>query len=384
MKQWTIQHSFLRNENDDNFNRLTSISVNNNGEQVYAGSKSGEVYLFERRIDGTWDNTMRWIANKEMVDVRQHKAVSGEIIDTDIFSDDRKSPLLITAGIREIRIWLISDSYEPHINLDFHPNGIQFPPKTDRKRYVSANNISLIRTDLSFTSVRTCLDGMTFAYTEGCFANIRRIDHLDSPLTVFKNDCSLTRVDFHPKQYHLLLTGDEKGISNMIDLRIQPTQQKSQNMSLPKLSVDHFNYISDCRFSPDGSKYYARYFNDLLIWDIRNLTNPISTFLIPPYGLEHTSHLSENGREYFKSSWMNNTTIATGWLGNEMFFIDISGPYHQMYANKKPQKSGHSILKFQKKKKWQKRHIVSAIDIPHSGHRAAATNGTNLFIYDFE
>ncbi|OHS99122.1 hypothetical protein TRFO_34524 [Tritrichomonas foetus] len=382
MKKWERKFCFFQND-DTPTNQITSISVAKSGDQICAGTMSGQIYLFERRVDGSWDKTLTWIANKEIVDVRQQKAISGKVIDTDIFTIQRKCPLLISAGLREIRLWFISDRYEPVAPAGFVPKGIQFPPISSRERFVTANEISLIQSDSSFGSVRACQDGLSFAYTENTNVVIRRADHIEPYLIVFKNDSTLTRVDFHPTQFDILLTGDELGFCNFIDLRVQPTQSSATlRANSSKVLMDRHAYCADCRFSPDGSKFFTRHFGDILIWDQRNLADPLTHVKIPPDSGDIGKIISQDGKDFFRSTWIDNTAVATGWFGGEMYAISIKGKISKLFATKNSQKSGKKFFSSEKKKQWAKDHCVSSVDIAPGGTRAAASNGGDLFIYD--
>ena len=71
MKKWIKKFDF--SDDHDHSNPITSISMTSEGDQVYAGAKSGQIYLFERRVDGSWDNTLTWTANRSIVDAQRHK-----------------------------------------------------------------------------------------------------------------------------------------------------------------------------------------------------------------------------------------------------------------------------------------------------------------------
>lgn len=383
MKKWIKKFNFTADH--DHNNPITSISVNCAGNQVYAGTKSGQIYLFERRLDGSWDNTLIWTANRSIVDAMRHQKISEEVIDTDIFSNQKKSPLLITAGIREIRVWFISDRYETSTDQYFEPQGIEFPKETNRQRFVAANEISLFQTIYSFSSVRACPDGLTLAYTEECEVNLRRIDKMESILTVYKNDSVLTRVDFEPNQYDVILTGDEKGFCSVVDLRIQPqTTVPTCRANCGSFLNDRYTYVNDCRFSPDGTKFFSRHFGNFFIWDVRNMSEPITSASFPQKGNDNIKLLSPNGKDYFKSTWVDGNHAATGWLGGEMYLIPVNGEVTKLYITKNSHKKSKKFFGNEKKKNWKKYHSVMSIDVPLKGHRAAASNGGQIFIYDLE
>lgn len=383
MKKWIKKFDF--SDDPDHSNQITSISMTSEGDQVYAGSKSGRIYLFERRVDGSWDNTLTWTANRSIVDAMRHQKISEEVIDTDIFTIQKKSPLLITAGFREIRIWFISDRYETCAEKSFEPNGIEFPKETSRQRFVAANEISLFQTMYNFSSVRACQDGLSFGYTEENEVSIRRIDRSESNLAVFKNDNPLTRVDFEPNHYDIILTGDENGNCSIVDLRIQPqTTVPTCRINCANFLKDRFYYVNDCRFSPDGTKFFSRHFGSFFIWDIKNLTEPVTKINFPLKGNDNINHLTTNGREYFRSTWVDEKHAATGWIGGEMLLVPVEGEATKVYVTKNSHKKRKKFLFSDKKKSWKKYHSVMSVDIPPGGCRAAASNGGQIFIYDLE
>ena len=382
MKKWIRKYSYFHGDQAPP-NPITSVSVARSGSLVCAGTKSGEIYLFERRVDGSWDRTLSWVASREIVDVRQQKAISGKIIDTDIFTIQRMCPLLISAGQREIRLWFISDRYEPKAPSDFSPKGIQFPPILNRERFVTANELSLIRSDTSFGSVRACLDGLSFAYTEATKVVMRRADHVQPYLIVFRNDSILTRVDFHPFKFDIMITGDELGFCSIVDLRVQPTQTSAALRANASTSlIERYAYIADCRFSPDGTKFFTRHFGDLLIWDQRNVSTPLSHVVIPPDENDNFKLLSMDGKDLFRSTWIDQDTVATGWFGGEMFTVSTNGSSVKLFATKNSQKSGKKFLFSEKRNQWARDHCVTSVDFAPGGSRAAASNGSDLFIYE--
>lgn len=385
-KSWIRKYQYKQPENEL-LNPITSISVAKSGEMVCAGATSGHIYLFERRVDGTWDNTLTWLANKEIVDVRMRKSISGIVLDTDFFTIQRKCPLLISAGLREIRIWFISDRYEPSAPIDYNPTDLTFPPisKKNRERFVAANEITLIQSSDGsfFGSVRACQDGLTFGYTESTRVVIRRVDHVDPLLVVYTNDSTLTRVDFHPTQFDLIIAGDERGYCNVVDLRIQPTQSTPTcRADASRILADRYKHVADCRFSPDGSMFFTRHFGDLLIWDHRNTSVPLNRVSVPPGVTEQSNHLSSDGKNLFRSTWIDEKSVATGWFGGEMFAFNVDGASTHLFATKNSQKSGKKFLFNDKRRQWAKDHCVRSIDMAPYGSRVAASNGGDVFIYD--
>ena len=376
-KQLKLKYKFEPSLADAS-NEVTSISVAHSGDQICAGTTSGKIHIFERRVDGSWARTLTWVANKEVLDARLRKSISGIVLDTDIFTIDRKCPLLISAGLREIRLWSISDRYKPSVTTNFHGTGLQFPPVSHRERYVGANEISLIQSSDSefFGSVRACRDGLTFAYTEDRKAIIRRVDHIEPSLTVYTNDNVLTRVDFHPTRFDLILCGDDSGCCNLVDLRIQPSQTSPTIRMNGGKDIIGFKYVSDCRFSPDGSIFFTRYFGRVMLWDYRDPAQPLVQETVPP-GVTENSNLSQDGKDFFRSAWISENEVTTGWFGGELFAFDTSGNSRDL-LDSKGQKHGKRV-KFSGKKQmqWAKDHCVHSVDVAPGGVRAAADSGNS-------
>lgn len=366
-------------------NVVTSISVARSGEQICAGTTTGKIHIFERRVDGSWSKTLTWVANREIVDARLRKSISGIVLDTDIFTIDRKCPLLISAGFREIRLWSISDRFNPVSKTPFHSHGLEFPRVSGRERFVGANEISLIQSNDSafFSSVRACQDGLTFAYTEEKRVIIRRVDHIEPSLTVYTNDNLLTRVDFHPTRFDCILCGDDSGFCNMVDMRIQPIQTTpTLRTDGGRCISDGYRYVNDCRFSPDGSIFFTRHFGHVMLWDLRNPAAPLVQDAVPPGASDGNTHLSPDGTDFFRSTWIAENEVATGWFGGEIFAFDTSGHSRSLTGTKTPKAKR---LRFTgKKKQWAKEHCVHSVDVAPGGKRAAASFGGEVHIYDLE
>lgn len=363
-------------------NAITSISVAKSGHQVYAGTASGEIHLFERRVDGSWFHSLTWVAHHESVDVHLRQSIRGTIIDTDIFPIQRKCPLLITAGLREIRIWSISERLDPVCNFQFSGDKLEFPPVQERERHIGVNEISLIQTRDSsfFGSVRACQDGTTFAYTEDKGLFVRRVDNIEPCLEVYTSDHVLTRVDVHPNRYDLVLVGDENGCCNVLDLRIQTTQTTPTVRTNGRSRLaDRFTYVADCRFSPDGSTFFTRFFGDLMLWDYRNPSAPLFHTSVPP-DCPDTMHMSNDGRDFFRSTWISSTEVATGWIGGDIFGFNMDGVARHMLDGslKNPKK----FVYHRNKLETARRHCAHSIDVAPGGTIAAASNGGDVIIYN--
>ena len=358
------------------FNPITTVSVGATGDIVVAGSLSGQVFVFEKRISsGCWDHVYTWGANSKTIDVKMQKEVNPIVIDTELFPTKRKNPLLLTAGQQDIHIWFISDKYEPLIPDDYIPNGIKFPVSTRRERFINANEVSRLRAGEgnSITSVRACNDGLCFSYTEDKSIKIGRLDNLDRVTTIYSSEQLLTKVDFNPVSSDILIAGDAKGVLNLIDSRTepklsQPTMKAVAASSLP----GRYSIISECKFSPSGEMIFTRHPGDILFWDPRNLSRPVSSVRV----IEKDDYECLDGNEQFRCSWFDNQIVCAGSVGGEMKLVNSSGVIDCTQTSKK-----HGLFFFKDVKKWKKTHSVFAIE-SSNGNVAAVSNGSKLFIYD--
>jgi hypothetical protein len=127
----------------------------------------------------------------------------------------------------------------------------------------------------------------------------------------------------------------------------------------------------------------VRHFGDLMIWDWRNLEEPLIKVTIPP-GEDSGSSLSQNGNDMFRSAWLDNRMVGTGWFGGELYVVDVSGGCEKLYATKNSQKSKRKFFLSDKKTQWMKDHGVHAVSRDPGGLRVAASNGCDLYIYDID
>ena len=376
MSHWDKKCEFSQSKEIQN--PITSVSISAAGDIVVAGSQSGQVFVFEKRVNsGFWDHVYTWSANVKTIDVKLQKEVTPTVIDTELFQTKRKNPLLLTAGQQDIHIWFLSDKYEPIMPNDFSPNGISFPVSNQRERFITENEVIRVRAheDNSITSVRACADGLSFAFSENKMVKVGRLDNLSHILTIYDGEQALTRVDFHPKSCDILLAADEKGNCNYIDSRIAP---KLNQPALKALSQNHLlgkpTYISECKFSPEGNMFFSRHPGDIIFWDQRNLQKPIS--VIPLVTDTQRSYIEE--KEHWRCSWYDNTVVACGSLGGDMKLVSTSGVIDSCQASSR----GRPFFFMKESKKtWERRHSVNAIaTVNHSV--AAVCNGPKLFIYD--
>ena len=358
-------------------NPITSVSVSTMGHVVVAGSLSGQVFVFEKRItSGCWDHVYTWSANVKTIDVKLQKEVNPIVIDTELFPTKRKNPLLLTAGQQDIHIWFLSDKYEPVMPNDFVPNGISFPVSKQRERFITENEVLRVRAheDNSITSVRACSDGLSYAFSENKMVKVGRLDNLSHIQTIYDGEQPLTRVDFNPNSFDILLAADSKGNCNYIDSRIAP---KLSQPSLKAYCPNHLSgkpsLISECRFSPEGQMFFTRHPADIIFWDPRNLKQPVS--IIPL--VTDTQRTYIDGTEQWRCSWYNNTVVACGSLGGDLKLVSSSGVLDSVQTSSR----GRPMFFFKDKKNWEKSHGVYAIETVNESI-AAVSNGSKLFIYD--
>ena len=374
MNNWEQKCEFSQEK--EMFNPITSVSVSALGDVVVAGSLMGQVFVFEKRISaGCWDHVYTWGANVKTIDVKLQKEVNPIVIDTELFPSKRKNPLLLTAGQQDIHIWFLSDKYEPIMPKNFVPNGVSFPVSERRERFIKENDVLRIRAGEgnSITSVRACTDGLSFAFSEEKMVKIGRMDHLEHFSTIFSGEQNITRVDFNPTSYDILLAADEKGICNVIDSRIAP---KATTPSMKAFCTNNLlgkmNFISECRFSSNGQTFFTRHPGDIIFWDMRNIKEPLSVISL----VTDAQRNYLDGREQWRCTWYDENIVVTGSLGGEIKLVSSS----QVLDTAQTSSRG-AFFWLKDKKHWEKKHSVYSVDISPS-KVAAVSNGSKLFIYD--
>lgn len=375
MSRWDKKCEFTQDKGTSNW--ISSVSVSISGNIICAGSSSGQVFVFEKRISGgCWDHVYTWGANTKTIDVKMQKEVNPIIVDAELFQTQRKSPLLLTSGQQDIHIWFISDKVEPAIPKDFVPQGITFPQITKRERFITTNEVKRIqaREGNTISAARACNDGISFAYAENKDITIGRLDSLNRSTNIYTNEHQLTRIDFNPKSCDILLAGDVKGNINIIDSRVAPklTAPTSRASCIKPLAGNHFA-ISECKYSPDGVNLFTRHPGDIMFWDSRNLKDPVK--IIPLVTDHQRSHL--NGTEVWRCGWFDENIVACGKLGGELSLVTQSGIVDTVQTGSR--RGAFHFLK--DRKKWDHERAVAAVDCLN-GSVAAVSNGTKLYIYD--
>ncbi|EAY13040.1 hypothetical protein TVAG_212220 [Trichomonas vaginalis G3] len=375
MSRWDKKCEFSQDKGTQNW--ITSTSVSISGNIICAGSMSGQVFVFEKRITGgCWDHVYTWGANTKTIDVKMQKEVNPIIIDTELFPSQRKSPLLLTSGQQDIHIWFISDKVEPAIPKDFVAQGITFPTITKRERFITTNEVCRLqaREGNTISASRACNDGISFAYAENKDVIIGRLDSLNRNATIFTNENQLTRIDFNPKSCDILLAGDVKGNVNIIDSRVAPKlTTPTSRASCIKPLAGHHSAITECKYSPDGVNLFSRHPSDIIFWDSRNMKEPVSVISLATES--QRNHMQ--GNEPFRCGWFDEKTVATGKLGGELSLVTSAGVIDTVQTGQR--RGAFFFLK--DKKRWDHEHAVAAVDCLN-GSVAAVANGTKLYIYD--
>ncbi|KAH0791507.1 Protein phosphatase PP2A regulatory subunit B [Histomonas meleagridis] len=340
--------------------------------------------LFEKSSNGEWNKTLQWIGSNDEVDPALQKQINGCILDTDFFQYQGK-PILACCSSRKIGIWLISEQPKPILNSPYNPNGLEFPSfSIPEKCVLTAKEVEHFQpiSDSYFNSICICRDNLTLCYSEGNDVFIRRIDNFDPHLNVYTNDSLITRVDFHPTQYDLLLSGDESGFCNIIDLRIQPKQNKPNfRADVTKNIGNDLTFINECKFSPDGTYFFTRSFFDLLFWDVRNTSEPFSHIPISSSKGFKMNKINKSGKEFFRSSWINDESIGTGFYNGKLYIAKKTGEVEKFKVGKESRKN---IFRSPAKESVDKKgKCVSAIDIVPGTKTLAVACGNEVIVYDF-
>lgn len=381
MKKWNMVGRY---QSHDHNSTVTAMAISNNSKFLLAGTASGEVKLYDISNHGKIKESCTWNAAKEPADLISCFGVSPAVISIDFFPINRKCPFLMTATSREIHLWFISDFLEPSAPAGYVSDGLSFPPVERTTRKVFPNEVGMIPCSERglFSDASSCLDGINFGYTENNSLIIRRIERLDPPLPVFTSESKLTRLDFHPKDFEIVLIGEECGQADIVDLRIQPHQTvPTKRASLIKHIGNRFPYITDCKFSPDGNRFFARTYNDLLIWDLRSTGVPVRKFQFSHENDEIGA--SSDGKEIFQSSWVEGSSIATGSILSQMYVIGNDFSANKMYITENQQKESFGLFSTKDKKiKLAKDHIVSSITTSLNGKDIAISCGSSIQLYN--
>ena len=257
MKKWDLK---LHYEDPDERSYFTSACFSPTSDLLIGGLSNGNLVFFERCVDGRWTNirSSTVCANSKKLDLAKQCFADQAVVDSDFVPVQRKCPMLITAGSMELKLWFISDHLEPTAPPNFVPNGLEFPPVEHTKRALTANHVTSIEAEYGyrFNSVRCCPDGMNFAYTQHKSVYVRRIDRIEPCLKVFNAIAEPTKIDYSPIENEILLVGDAHGNGNIVDMRVQPTQNiPNFKANAAQILSKRFKYVIDCGFSNDGTKF---------------------------------------------------------------------------------------------------------------------------------
>lgn len=385
MKKWELKYHFQDTKENS---IISSISYSQTNDLIVAGTSKGDLLFFERCVDGTWSNiessTIKGTDQK--FDFFSQCFADPTIIDLDFVPIQRKCPMLLTASEKQIKLWFISNHLEPIAPPDFTPKGLQFPTVFQSERLLTPNQVTSFESDYgeSFNSLRCCPDGINFAYCQDKTISVRYVDRIDPALTVFLSTTKLTKIDYSPKEYEILLAGDYVGRANIIDMRSQPVL-KTPSLCATSASIigpKRFYYVNDCGFSPDGTKFFTRHYSDLLFWDLRHTVSCVNRVKLKHESESNDATISKDGRDIFRSVWVDPQTVATGSFGSALFMVKTDGKILTKYNNPKEQKESKILLTQKSRMSFAKEHQVSAIAINQGLNRIIASNSGSLQIFD--
>lgn len=380
MKQWKPEHIY---QSPDGAPDINSLSFSYDSTQVIGGTTTGEILLFEMAPDGKWSLATSWQAVKETIDPRSNELVDASIVDTDFFPIERKCPMCVTAGKREMRLWFVSDYTRPKPDPEFKPKGFSFPKIAGYDRIIQPNEVAFFASNgqYKFTSVRANPDGLSFGYTEGSKIYIRKVDRIDPAFEVFSSDAELTKLDYNPTNTNLILAADETGRAGIIDLRIQPHQNKPvKSARAYDLIGQKPVYISDCKYSSNGTDFYTRQYTDLIFWDSRNTAKCVKRAQLIHEAEIPSEPYCPNGKKKFDSCWLDSKVVSTGSYNGLVYNIGENGNASKTYVTTTASKEGKSIFKSKVRQIAAKR-CVGAISINQKKNKVVASNGGNIIIY---
>lgn len=381
---WDLKHIYKASDVPMVF---SSLAFSPNNQILAAGTTTGTVRLFERRSDGAWGHVAVFPGTSW--EAIHRPDIDLTITDMEFVPVHRKSEVLITAISEEICVWFVSSRPGLVAPPGFSPHGLEFPTVSrSGERIIEANEATLIQPPSGsvFHSVKANPDGMTFGYTLDKSLIVKRVDRIEPSLTVYESQERLTRLDFHPRESDVVLVGDEIGRAGFIDMRVKPTtdtpnrQWDSQGILGPK-----FTYISDLKISPDGQKFFTRHYSDLIFWDIRSNRKPVKRVEIIHESEDSSRLLSADGRDIFRTVWLDNESVATGSFWGTMFTINTEGKMIPRYVTETAQKEKGrwNWIGFRdKKQKFAKEHCVHVIERSRDGSMIAATNSADVLVYN--
>ena len=381
---WDLKHIYKASDVPMVF---SSLAFSPNNRILAAGTTTGTVRLFERRKDGAWGHVAAFPGTSW--EAIYHSEMDLTITDMEFVPVHRKTEVLITAITEEICVWFVSSRPGLVAPPGFSPKGLEFPTiSRSGERIIEANEATLIQPPSggNFHAVKASPDGMTFGYTLDSSLVLKRIDRIEPSLTVYESDELLTRLDFDPRESEIVIVGDTEGKADLIDMRVQPTTDKpNRQWDAGSLLGSKFKYVSDLKISPDGSKFFTRHYSDLLFWDMRSNRKPVKRVEIIHESEDSSRLLSADGKDIFRTVWLDNNSVATGSFWGTLYTINTDGKMIPRYVTETSQKEKGrwNWLAFkEKKQKFAKEHCVHVIERSRDGTMIAATNSADVCVYN--
>ena len=377
MEKWSIDFTF---QNEPDSGHITCFSFSIGGQYLAAGTSTGEILLFHHT--NNWSHVSKIVGTSLSIDQRICDVTRSPLYDLDFIPVKRNCPLLLSLGRQEVRILSVSNHEVPIVSDDFLPTGTEFPIFTQTRPLFSINEVTRCnpRIGCDFSSVKCSPNGIDFSCTESTFIVTRRIERMNPSLQVYTSeDAGLTRLDYSPTDGDVLLVGDEVGFGNIIDTRIQPHQSVPSRRTMPpKVLANKPRDVLDCRFSPDGGRFFTRHFGQLMFWDLRNTSVCLASV---PISQERDAAAAAAEASAFRSAWLAREAVATGSYGGAVHIAALrAGALRAAtrYATETTEKPRMGLMALARKRG----HAAPAVHAVEAREgRVAVANGGRVLVY---
>lgn len=274
---------------------ITALQFDHSGNYLAIGDKAGRIIIFEYSETEEGNSEYQYFTEFQShireYDYLKSTEIEEKILEIHWLSPQYKSLYLITTNEKFIKLWKIGEktirsqipSRKGEIFPKYEVSEVEFKPKLHSQfpnlHSFNINNICITSNEeflLSSDDFRINL------------WNIQNVSKAYNVVDINPNSSKeaeeiITTCCVHPKEDSIFAYATSDAIINLVDLRIggplsqnNSTVFKESEEKATNFLLNIINSISDVKFSSDATQLISRDFLNVIIWDVREPSKPLS------------------------------------------------------------------------------------------------------------
>ncbi|KAH0791745.1 protein phosphatase PP2A regulatory subunit B [Histomonas meleagridis] len=306
---------------------ISTLAFSHDGQFLASGDQAGRVVVFKLTYSSSGRPTISFSnqihAHKSQFDYFRSEISEMRVNSLKWIPRQTINPLLISCNSHDAKLWHFNSTPRIAWNTKLKDTYIFPMPQRSDTKYAPEciRTFNDIQTEY-IVDLQTLSDQRSFLMVDVTCVKLWDIERDIKSVCLCKisqQDSEITASGIQPNQSSTFMVGNDGGFCKMYDLR-----QEAENLmplfdiNTSKFSIrqqfsDECSMIGSISFSRDGNNFVVRRFNDLQVWDIRNLNSPCAKLEVQWFPNQMEYLLSEDYvKDQFRTAFTAKDKIVTG------------------------------------------------------------------------